>query len=515
MPVVCFTQNTTVQNSPYGTPGTVLSYIEESFMQEGNPAYAPYEDTGAMGASAGDNNTPLIRAYGLHQIPSNAENIQATFYFYTGGGFGSFTVDAKRVLKRWMPRGLSWSSLTAGVNWETSGAEGVTDVGSSVDTEVIDSGGVWENVDISAIAASDIADPLNNNGFALPPVSDVGSFRFWDTSFSGTDGQLPEIHISYDEPTGGGSSSPLNNLLHYVLSDIPENILGEAAGGGGPNPVPTPVDKDIFVFGHSLFRQTDSLSNTGFHMCDMARASSNFSAVNQIFGQLRDQTLPPPLGNNTFTNADIGSPWLSGPWSNVSWDDVFVMSSNFEEFSKTPAVFATESNAVVDYIDVNSSANIIVYQVWTEAQQHGLSVINTNEMSPSDWTTYKALNTEGGSSFDWQVDYQDEIAADGYTVYMVPVAAVIFDALINESYMTSLNHDDLFIDDAPHGNDTMYFLAGLVCYIALFGEPISGYAPVASGQIHSAVTNNLSSLISYFSTRLAYHGANNGVNLPP
>lgn len=522
MPVVCFTKNTTVQNTPYGTPDTVNIHLEDVFLRENIPDYNTYEDQGSMGATASEHYSPLFRAGDLHQIPTNAENIQATLFIFTGGGFGSFVVDVREVLKRWFPFGLTWNSQTTSIPWTTAGAIDPADVGSSEDSVTIDSGSVWESFDISLATASNIADPRNNNGVILSPQADVASFRFFDKSDGGPDGQRPEIHISYDLPvaSAGGEPSFSRSIVKPVTSELTQSLIltGQSGGGGGPAPVPTPTQKSVFVFGHSLFNHTltdaNGFTNTGVHIGDMSRQSFNRVVCEQIFGQLRNQTLPPPIGNRDRFASNQFNPWTGGNWYDVGWTDVLVMASNFEQTFKTPTEFATESDAVLSYIDTNTSANIIVYEHWAEPTQYGLSVINGNEMSPADWNSFKELHRDGGAYHTWHVGYQDQIETNGYTCYMIPIGPIVMDALQTESYLSSIEHQDLYVDAAPHGNATMYFLAGLVTYIALFGVPNVNFSPTGFSFVHSSVTSNLSSLTAFISSRLAFYGAN-GVNLPP
>jgi len=522
VPVICFTKNTTTQNAPFGAVGSIFERVEDTFISEALPDGALYDDTRALGASAADNNAALIRAQELHQIPSNAENIQASLFIYTGGGFGSFSVESKQVLKKWFPKGATWNSQTTDILWATPGAVGALDSNAAEDSVIVDNGSVWFEFDVTQSTSAIVSDPITNNGVLLIPPADAASFRFFDGSEAGADGQRPEWHVSYDLPSGVGEtvgrgtiSSAINDNISSAVKSLVRRF---SAGVVGPNTVPTLTERLIFVFGHSLFTHelfnSNAFTNSGIHIGDMSRQSFNSVSCNQVFNQLRDQVLPPTVGaKKEFVSNQVNA-WLADPWSAVVWTDILIMASNFEQGTKTGAVFATESDAVLSHIVTNSpSSNIIIYEHWSEGAQYGLPVINGNEMSAPNFETYKALHQSGGAYHNWHIDYQNAIIANGYTCSMIPVGPIIMDALNSETYLAGAGYQDLFLDDAAHGNATVYFLAGAICYIALFGQPNPNYLPTGSALINSAVTNNLSSLFSFIESRLTFYGAN-GVVLP-
>lgn len=522
MPNIVFTANSTPQNTPFGAIDTQYTQVEDVQIRQGSPDFNySEEDPGALGPDAADLSIMLLRAQYIHQIPSNAINVQARICMYTGGGFGSFNVESRELLKRWVRFGATYNDQIIDLAWDTAGAQAVTDRGSSTDSELIDAGSVWEVWDIDSIAASWIADPRNNNGVGLFPVQPNTGFRFVDKA-TGTDGQRPEIHITYEVPAGGGDGRGLVAPVEKILRPVARKLIEATGAGGGANPIPTPDVRSIFVWGHSLFFHAigtfNAFTNTGFSMNDMARQSFNYIGIKQIFGQLRDQTLPPPQGSQVQMIANQFDPWPASPtaaWPTVGWDDAFIMASNFEQISKTPATFATESDPVLSYADTNSpSTQIIIYEHWAEPTQYGYTVGAGPTMAEPDWTNYKNIHRDGGTYHDWHIDYQDAIIANGYTdVRMIPVGPIIFDGLQTESYLSSLGYGDLFVDGDPHGTATMYFMAASICYIALFGAPNGDFEITQDGFVNSAVADNLADWFTFIQSRLTFYGAN-GVNLP-
>lgn len=522
MPNVVFTANSTPQNAPFGAIDTHYTQIEDLQIRQGVPDFNYSEDDpGALGPDAADLSIMLFRAQYAHQIPSNAINIQCRLYGYTGGGFGSFDAESRQVLKRWDKIGATYNSQTTDIAWDTAGAQAVTDRGSATDTETIDAGGVWEVWEIDAVGASWVSNPRNNNGVGVFPVQPNTGFRFMDKS-SGTDGQRPEIHFAYEIPAGGGDGRGLVAPLQKILRPVVRKLIEATGAGGGANPVPTPTVLKIFVWGHSLFNHAigtfNAFTNTGWSMCDMSRQSFNYIGIKQIFNQLRDQVLPPPQANQIPTTTNQFDPWPASPaaaWPTVGWDYALIMASNFEQVTKTPAAFATESDPVLAYADTNSpSTQIIIYEHWSQPAQYGYTVGAGPTMAEPDWTNFKNIHRNGGAYHVWHIDYQDAIIANGYTdVRMIPVGPIIFDGLQTESYLSSLGFGDLFVDADPHPTATMSFMAASICYIALMGAPNGDFEITQEGFVNSAVADNLADWFTFVQSRLAFYGANS-VNLP-
>lgn len=521
MPNIVFTKNTTPQHAPYGAIDTHYTQIEDIQIRQGAPDFNYSEETpGALTPDPADLSIVLLRAQYIHQIPSNAINIQCRIYGYMGGGFGSFSTESRNMLKRWYRFGASFNNQTNDLPWGTAGAQNALDRGATTDTEVIDAGSVWDFWDIDAAAAAWIADPRTNNGIGCFPVQPATGFRFFEMSIS-ADGIRPEIHLRYEVPAGGGNGRGLVAPIQRILKPVVRNLIESTGAGGGSNPVPTPVVRKIFVWGHSLFNHAigtfNAFTNTGFSMVDMSRQSFNYIGIKQVFNQLRDQVLPPPQGSQIQTVPNQFDPWPASPaaaWPTVGWDDALIMSSNFEQVTKTPAQFATESDPVLAYALANSpSTQLILYEVWSQPAQYGYTVGAGPTMAEPDWTNFKNTHRDGGTFHNWQIAYQDAMIANGYMITMIPVAAIIFDGLQTEAYLSSFAYEDLFVDGDPHGNATMYFMAASICYIALFGSPNGDYEITQDGFVNSAIVNNLSSWFTFVQSRLTFYGAN-GVNLP-
>ena len=255
-------------------------------------------------------------------------------------------------------------------------------------------------------------------------------------------------------------------------------------------------------------------------MGDIAGKDGFGSGWRGQFGQLRDQTIPPVEAAAFDYPTNTFDPWISGAWTSVEWEQVVIMASNFEQGEKTPSEFVDESLTVMNYIQSNNpGARKIVYHHWPDPATIGLTVFNTNQMSAPEWAIYKNNMTDtlgnydfsgNGSYYDWHVAYQDEFISRGFTqVKMVPVGPIIGDLLLTRPYLSSLQFEDLFVDDPPHGNENIYFLAGLICYMAFWQRSPSGtYVPaVSTPALRTEITSNLADIITYIRSRLNFYNA--------
>ena len=279
-----------------------------------------------------------------------------------------------------------------------------------------------------------------------------------------------------------------------------------------------------YVFGHSLFDHdapptANEFTNTGYWMNDAAAQSSTTSRWTQTFGQLRDQTIPPLVDTTVGPSNNPSEPWPEVPvtaWEDVAWDGVLIMASNFEQAAKTPETFVDESIAVLDYIVANTTGLIYLYGHWADPTvNYGIPVTGGNTMTPTDFNRWlNTMTPEPSSSttnatdyFNWHIDYLNGMLNRNYNVRMIPVGPILADLFLNESYLSTIEFADIAFDSAPHFTPTGYFLAGMICYIALMGTaPSASYVPTtATPAIETEVLNNLSSIYTYIQTRLTFY----------
>lgn len=106
-----------------------------------------------------------------------------------------------------------------------------------------------------------------------------------------------------------------------------------------------------------------------------------------------------------------------------------------------------------------------------------------------------------GAYAQWGQDLLDGINAARPTlnpvVRLVPVNSILVMAL-NNTALSALSAQDLFVDDAPHGGQTIYLLASMINYMALYNEqPPASSAWTIDPQVHPELRNNYATISQY------------------
>lgn len=91
-----------------------------------------------------------------------------------------------------------------------------------------------------------------------------------------------------------------------------------------------------------------------------------------------------------------------------------------------------------------------------------------------------------------------------YRVKLMPVASVL--AKLQGQILADINFNAFYVDDAPHGSDTTYFLAALVMYNAIYGTPPPSYYIDATGTaVDKRVLRRLSYVTEFINSDLHAH----------
>ncbi|MGX9354783.1 calcium-binding protein [Roseobacteraceae bacterium S113] len=102
-----------------------------------------------------------------------------------------------------------------------------------------------------------------------------------------------------------------------------------------------------------------------------------------------------------------------------------------------------------------------------------------------------------GAYHDWFRAYQAAVAAEmpGSDIRLIPVGSIL-SRLVSDGPLTDLRPTDLYLDDAPHGTETTYFLAAMITYAAVYNTP-----PPANfdrfDNVHGAVQDNYAAVAEY------------------
>lgn len=159
-------------------------------------------------------------------------------------------------------------------------------------------------------------------------------------------------------------------------------------------------------------------------------------------------------------------------------------------YTETSVLYASERvlDSVITY---QPTDDLFVYENWPDMGPFASE--DPFEPLPSEIAAYHAYTL--GDFHDWWIDLHDLllVSRPTYNIRMIPVGPVISELLLTAPYDT-IAPTDLYEDNAPHGRETIYFLAGLATYMAIYGEKApSSY--VTPSTIHPAVAGNYTAIV--------------------
>ena len=265
----------------------------------------------------------------------------------------------------------------------------------------------------------------------------------------------------------------------------------------------------LFVFGHSLIDHrppsppTPSDETTVMHWVSIvADYQSKHFAGGGIYGFL------PTHANNLPTSPN----WYYDT-VNIVWDDsihtfgeanikdVMITPGNFiQSYPPTMMYYGPDSiytpltatAKVFNWVDAQQTSPMryYIYENWPE-----MSNFLSNDIPPTnaEWQAYNQFLL--GDFHDWFITYQDSLLLrfPDLSPRMIPVGPIL-SKLLNSPQLANIPFGDLYQDADPHGRPTIYFLAGMVTYMALYAEAVPVNIPI-DPIVHQDVRDNFGFII--------------------
>lgn len=280
----------------------------------------------------------------------------------------------------------------------------------------------------------------------------------------------------------------------------------------------------MFIFGHSLIDHrppaipTPSNETTVPHWLYLIaqEAGYNYKVAGQ-YGFLPQHANLPPFAQWGY---DIVPPaWDSDnmDFSEANFTTSLITAGNFiqwqgpnMEYPGDPGVTpisATED--IIDWLDQQEdSIRIYIYENWPD-----MAPYLTNNFPPSSSDLANYNNYTLATFHDWWIEYHDSllISRPGINVRMIPVGPIIAKLLSNTNLLDLIPITDLYEDDAPHGRPTIYFLASLITYMAIFAEPAPTSYMVPT-IVHEQVQNNYQEIVNFMWAELINFNDHAGEN---
>ena len=257
------------------------------------------------------------------------------------------------------------------------------------------------------------------------------------------------------------------------------------------------------MMGHSLMDHSSATQQTkiAYWIYQLATEAGNtYEPAGQFGGIWQFADFNP--------TTQLGSPGIPGSWDAdfetyggadlnnfmfTIYNYVQDLPPNVDYYTEASVLSASER--LVDSVKLYQPSNdIFIYENWPDMGPFATE--NPFNPTPAQFAAYNAYTL--GDFHNWWIDLHDLLMASKptYNIRMIPVGPLISELLLTTPY-SNMSPADLYEDNAPHGRETIYFLAGLATYMAIFGEQApASYPPPAT--ILPEVANNYSAIVTEF-----------------
>ena len=279
----------------------------------------------------------------------------------------------------------------------------------------------------------------------------------------------------------------------------------------------TAKDARVYFFGNSLLNHLEGGHETTvpYWLAQLAKADNKSFAADGQWGFLRDFARKgKPISNWSFKGVRPSWDRDNVAFASVPFSAIVTNPGNFIQYQAPDSPYdganpdnASPLSTLIKLYDTHVGPRpVLVWEGWAEMA----GIAGNFPPRARGERKYQAFNR--GDYHDWYVELVKQFQAErpDSDVALVPVASVL-STLFSEAPLNKLEATDLYIDDAPHGTPTLYFLAALATYPALFDAP----APVMDGvpdTIHPLVRDNQGPIIARLGELL---GQSQGARLEP
>ena len=201
-----------------------------------------------------DRTNALIRVTGLSNIPADAIILNASINLYLdtgGGGAGTTTIKARRVLRNWVANQVTWNAYATGQSWQTGGGRGVDDIAAvdSASLDVNETPGYksWSDAQLIADVQGFVDGSVANHGWLLYRDDALADeqWRTFRATENSTAATRPYLEVTWALPGG------VDNSLTVALTG--------AAGAGAVGALSTETDATQSLSGVAGAGQTGAM----------------------------------------------------------------------------------------------------------------------------------------------------------------------------------------------------------------------------------------------------------------
>ena len=306
------------------------------------------------------------------------------------------------------------------------------------------------------------------------------------------------------------SCEGLEEQLNEEEEEQEEQTQLETGEGSSPttgSSVAKSSDVKVFIFGNSLVvhevtPEPTEEKKVPHWLSLLAQASGSSFAADGRYGFLRDYSDFSELSPQ-WSFASVESLWTNEaePFASIGYNRIILTPTNFIQYQSAMEPYWDDPNTTpistsLSTIDQISAAYpqvpIMIYAGWADMDGFG------SFPDSIDLERYYAY--EKGDYTDWFIDYHDRLlrARPNITIKLIPVGLILAKIFTNQ--LKDLSLLDRYEDDAPHGQASLYFLASIISYSALFGEQAPSFQ--APSTVHESIRSQYSELAAYIWSEL-------------
>ena len=278
--------------------------------------------------------------------------------------------------------------------------------------------------------------------------------------------------------TGGPSgSTETSDATGAPTSSGGQDTSGDSTGSG----VVDPPFEDVrnYIFGHSLLLHSPT-ANVPRWLDGMADAAGyGYSMSGQYgFADTHADNLP-PIPQWGIEGVDVAWSDDDGQaFEDIDFNTVLFTEANFRQYfpptEPEPDLGGPTSVqstlAVFDWVDAaEPGVRFIVYENWPDMAPFTDADFGSTMPTEDELAAYWAFTR--GDFHQWWLDYHDALQAQrpDLTIHMVSVGPILGGLLTGP--LSDIPPEVLYEDDAPHGRESLYLLAGLATWMSIYASP--------------------------------------------
>lgn len=273
----------------------------------------------------------------------------------------------------------------------------------------------------------------------------------------------------------------------------------------------------MYAFGHSLIDHATGNENTTimYWINEIAQQANKTYATGGQYGFLTTHNNLPPASNWGYNS--VSSVWddTQETFAEADINTILLTAANFIQYeapnmphpldNNTTVIQATET--IFDWVNQQeSNVRYYIYANWPEMDlQNAYPPTHPLQSEIDDFH-----NVTTGTFTDWWKVYQEGMLSSRpqLNTRLIPVGMII-SKILRDIVPTQIPFNQLYEDSAPHGRATIYFLAGMITYMAVYEENIPNtYMP--NSAVHATITNNLDTIRSFIWSELTSFNLPNG-----